>query len=204
MNILLTAFDPFGGASVNPAWEVVSRLKEDWGPHRLHKLLVPTVFGAAEELTNTEAARIGADAVICVGQAGGRFEVSFERVAVNLDDASIPDNQGNQPQDVPITPGGAPACFTNLPVKKMAEAVRMAGVPAAVSYTAGTFVCNHLFYRVMEEIAAHYPRRYGGFIHLPFLTSQTVFRSHTPSLSLETQILALETALTAFLSGETL
>ncbi len=199
MKILLTAFDPFGGASVNPAWEVVSRLKEDWSGHEIRKLLVPTVFGAAEALVNGMAAQWQADAVICVGQAGGRFEVCFERVAINLDDASIPDNEGNQPQDTSITPGGPNAYFTNLPVKKMAEAVRMAGVPAAVSDTAGTFVCNHLFYRVMEEIETHFPSRRGGFVHLPFLPSQVVYRSHTPSLSLESQVLALESALAEFL-----
>ena len=199
MKILLTAFDPFGGATVNPAWEVVSRLKEDWSVHTVKKLLVPTVFGEAEALVNGTAAQWGADAVICVGQAGGRFELTFERVAINMDDASIPDNAGNQPQDLSITPGGEGAYFSNLPIKKMAEAVRMAGIPASVSDTAGTFVCNHLFYRVMEEIAAHYPERKGGFIHLPFLPSQVVHRSHTPSLSLNDQIFGLETALSEFL-----
>ena len=199
MKILLTAFDPFGGASVNPAWEVVSRLKEDWNGHEIRKLLVPTVFGAAEALVNGMAAQWQADAVVCVGQAGGRYEVCFERVAINLDDASIPDNEGNQPRDASITPGGPNAYFTNLPVKKMAEAVRMAGVPAAVSDTAGTFVCNHLFYRVMEEIETHFPLRRGGFIHLPFLPAQVVYRSHMPSLALESQVLALETALAEFL-----
>ena len=94
MKILLTAFDPFGGATVNPAWEVVSRLKEDWSVHTVKKLLVPTVFGEAEALVNGTAAQWGADAVICVGQAGGRFEITFERVAINMDDASIPDNAG--------------------------------------------------------------------------------------------------------------
>ena len=161
MKILMTAFDPFGGSSINPAWEVVSRLRTDWNGAELKPLLVPTVFGEAETLANGEAARWGADVVICVGQAGGRFEISFERIAVNLDDASIPDNRGNQPQDMLITPGGQNAYFSNLPVKRMAEAVRQAGIPATVSDTAGTFVCNHLFYKVMEEIDRNYPSGWG-------------------------------------------
>ena len=194
MKILLTAFDPFGGSNVNPAWEVVSRIRQDWNGAEVKPLLVPTVFGEAETLVNGVAAQWEADAVICVGQAGGRFEISFERIAVNLDDASIPDNKGNQPQDQTISPGGQNAYFSNLPVKRLAEAVRNAGIPAAVSDTAGTFVCNHLFYCVMEEIHARYPQRLGGFVHLPFLPSQTVRRPHTPSMALEMQIAGLETA----------
>ena len=195
MKILMTAFDPFGGSSINPAWEVVSRLRTDWNGAELKPLLVPTVFGEAETLANGEAARWGADVVICVGQAGGRFVISFERIAVNLDDASIPDNRGNQPQDMLITPGGQNAYFSNLPVKRMAEAVRQAGIPATVSDTAGTFVCNHLFYKVMEEIDRNYPQRLGGFIHLPFLPSQVVRRTPTPSMALEIQVAGIEAAL---------
>lgn len=194
MKILLTAFDPFGGASINPAWEAVSRVADRIGPAEVHKLMVPTVFGKAENAVNSLADQLDADAVICVGQAGGCYEITLERIAVNFDDASIPDNEGNQPLDQRITPGGANAYFSSLPVKEITAALRKAGIPAALSLSAGTYVCNHLFYRVMEEIHLHHPERIGGFIHVPYLPEQTVSRSHTPSMSLDLMIRALETA----------
>ena len=185
MNILLTAFDPFGGASVNPAWEVVSRLKEDWGPHRLHKLLVPTVFGAAEELTNTEAARIGADAVICVGQAGGRAEITPEFVGINYANFRIPDNEGFQPLSVKLEKDGPDAYFATLPVQAMVDACKEKGVPANVSYSAGTYCCNEVLYELLYALDHRHPGVRGGFVHVPYLDSQAAnLKAGTPSMSL--------------------
>ena len=195
MKILLTAFDPFGGASINPAWEAVSRVADQIGSAEVHKLMVPTVFGKAEEKVNFLANSLDVDAVICVGQAGGCYEITLERVAVNLDDASIPDNEGNRPVDCPITPGGSNAYFATLPVKEIVASLRNAGIPAALSLSAGTYVCNHLFYRIMEEIHLHHSNRICGFMHVPFLPEQTVNRSRTPSMSLELMIRAIELAI---------
>ncbi len=194
MEILLTAFDPFGGASTNPSWQAVSRVREDWDGAHLTRLLVPTVFGEAERLVLKKAEEISADAILCVGQAGGRYGLSVERVAINLDDASIPDNRGNQPVDQPISSKGAPAYFATIPVKSVVSAIQQAGVPAELSYTAGTFVCNHLLYRVLEDSALSHPGRQGGFIHVPFLPEQVIRRSHTPSMALETITAGLEAA----------
>ena len=194
MKILLTAFDPFGGASVNPAWEAVSRVREELPGVMLRKLMVPTVFARSGALVNQTANGWGADAVICVGQAGGRFEITPERVAINLDDASVPDNAGDQPVDRPITPGGASAYFSTLPNKEIVAALRKAGIPSSLSNSAGTYVCNHLLYQVLEENALRHPGRLGGFLHLPFLPEQVVNRSHTPSMALGDMIRALEIA----------
>ena len=120
--------------------------------------------------------------------------MSVERVAINLDDASIPDNRGNQPVDQPISLKGAPAYFATIPVKPVVSAIQQAGVPAEISYTAGTFVCNHLLYRVLEDSALFHPGRQCGFIHVPFLPEQIIHRSHTPSMSLETITAGLEAA----------
>lgn len=197
MEILLTAFDPFGGAKINPAWEAVSRVRENWESGHVTRLLVPTVFGDAEKLVLETAEKISADVILCVGQAGGRYGISVERVALNLDDASIPDNRGNQPMDQRISDEGETAYLATIPVKKVVAAVQAAGVPAELSYTAGTFVCNHLLYRVLEDSARNHPDRLGGFLHVPFLPEQVAYRGHTPSMSLEVIIKGLEAAVQA-------
>lgn len=197
MKLLLTAFDPFGGEKVNPALEAVKRVscaKEDI---EIVKLEVPTVFGLSVN-TVLEAMRIHCpDAVLCVGQAGGRAEVTPERVAINVDDARIPDNNGNQPVDRVIREDGQPAYFATLPVKAMVAAIRAAGIPAALSNTAGTFVCNHLMYGVLYHIAREFPGMRGGFVHVPFIPEQTKGRENLPSLPLEDIVRALEAAIAA-------
>ena len=197
MKILLTAFDPFGGEPVNPAWEAVERVRAPEGTE-LVRLQVPTVFGASGDLVCAAMERERPDLVLCVGQAAGRAALTPERVAINLMDASIPDNAGAQPAEEPILPGGPAACFSNLPVKALAEAIRAAGVPAAVSNSAGTFVCNQLLYRVMDPVRKKYPTVRGGFIHVPCLPEQAerLGKEKTiPSLALEEIVRGLEAAL---------
>jgi pyroglutamyl-peptidase len=133
--------------------------------------------------------------VICVGQAGGRSQMSLERVAINVDDARIADNAGRQPIDQPIRSGGPAAYFSTLPIKGMAKAMRAAGIPAEVSQTAGTFVCNHVFYGLMDQLAAHAPAVRGGFIHIPYIPSQAARHPGQPSLALETLVEGLRIAL---------
>ena len=152
MKLLLTAFDPFGGESVNPALEAIRLVPDEVAGWEIAKLEVPTVFGASVDTVAQAIRRETPDAVLCIGQAGGRCDLTPERVAINIDDARIADNAGNQPIDAPIAKDGPAAYFATLPVKAMAAAIREAGLPASVSNTAGTFVCNHLMYRVLHHL----------------------------------------------------
>ena len=187
--LLVTGFDPFGGETVNPAWEAVRRLPDTIGPWKIHRLMVPTVFGLACETAAQEAERIGADAIVCVGQAGGRKAVTPEMIGVNLRFGSIADNAGNAPKDEPCVPGGPAAYFATLPVRAMAQAIQDAGIAGAVSYSAGAFVCNDLLYGLLHR----FPGKPVGFIHVPFLPQQA--KEGVPSMELEIIIRALESAI---------
>lgn len=198
MKLLLTGFDPFGGEAINPAWEAVKLVADKIGDVEVVKLQVPTVFNKSIALVAEAIEKEQPDAVLCIGQAGGRFDLTPERVAINVNDARIPDNEGNQPLDGPIFADGQTAYFTTLPIKAMVAAIREAGVPASVSNTAGTFVCNHLMYGVLYTLAKKYPGVKGGFMHVPFITSQVVNRATAaPSLSLETIAKGIEAAIKA-------
>jgi pyroglutamyl-peptidase len=195
--VLLTGFEPFGGETVNPSQEIARQLNGTVVcGHRVVGVLLPCVFGAA--LTELRRQLRAADPVlvVCVGQAGGRAEVTPERVAINVDDARIPDNAGRQPVDRPVVGGGPAAYWSTLPIKAVVQALRRRGIPAAVSQTAGTFVCNHVFYGLMHELRRRRAVR-GGFIHVPFLPEQA--KAGQPSLPFETMVdavtVALETAL---------
>ena len=194
MKILLTGFDPFGGEKINPAYEAVKKVRAPAGTE-VFRLEVPTVFGRSAELTAEKIREIRPDAVICVGQAGGRSAVTPERVAINLMDAGIPDNEGQMPEDEPVVPGGENALFSTLPVKKITKAIEDAGVPARLSNTAGTFVCNQLLYGVLHFCREHCPETRACFIHLPYLPEQTEKKTGVPSLPLEQMVTALEAAL---------
>lgn len=170
MKLLITGFEPFGGAKVNPSWEAVQALEDRIGPWELEKLLLPTVFGTAAERAIKKAEETGAKAVLCVGQAGGRSAVTPEMAALNLRYASIPDNGGNAPRDEPVVPGGPAAYFSTLPVRKMAQAISQTGLNGTVSYSAGVYVCNDLMYTLLHRFAASTVRV--GFIHVPYLPEQ--------------------------------
>ena len=197
MKILITAFEPFGGESVNPAQEAVALVKDEIAGARIVKCTVPVVFGKAIETVCSAIDRELPDAVLCIGQAGGRFHLTPERVAINVDDACIPDNEGNRPVDRPIAADGAPAYFATLPVKAMVEAIRKAGVPASLSNTAGTYVCNHLMYGVLHHLACFHPEIRGGFMHVPYLHEQVMDKPNTPSLSASEIAAGIEAALKA-------
>lgn len=202
MKLLLTAFDPFGGASVNPALEAVKLVADRVGDVEIVKLEVPTVFQKSVSAVTSAIAAECPDAVLCIGQAGGRYGLTPERVAINIDDASIPDNEGNQPIDLPIFEDGAPAYFSTLPIKAMVAAIREAGLPASVSNTAGTYVCNHLMYGVLYTLAKHYPGIRGGFMHVPFIPSQTLQRQ-APSMSQQDIARGIEAAIAAIAAHNT-
>ena len=205
--VLLTGFEPFGGETTNPSWRVAQALHgEVIAGAQVVAVQLPCVFGAALGALRAamEQHRAGLSLVLALGQAGGRCELTPERVAINVDDARIADNAGAQPVDAPIVPGGPAAYFSSLPIKAMVAALRAAGVPASVSQTAGTFVCNHVFYGLMlalsDTLRAHPAQRLrGGFVHLPLLPEQAAHLPGQPSMALATQIagvrLALSTAL---------
>lgn len=197
MKILLTAFDPFGEDKVNPALEAVKIVDTSKIDAEVIKLEVPTVFHKSIEKVQAAMRQHKPDVVLCIGQAGGRFALTPERVAINLDDARIKDNEGNQPVDVAIFPDGAPAYFSNLPIKAMVEYIKEAGLPASVSNTAGTFVCNHLMYGVLYTIAKEFPEARGGFMHVPFIPEQVVARNNTPAMALTDIAKGIEAGLKA-------
>lgn len=200
MKILLTAFDPFGGEKINPALEAVKLVADQVAGAAIVKLVVPTVFGKSVEVVREAMEREQPDVVLCIGQAGGRFDVTPERVAINVDDARIADNEGNQPMCTPIFADGEPAYFSTLPIKAMAQAIRDAGLPSSVSNSAGTFVCNHLMYGVLYHIAKTFPKMLGGFIHVPFIPEQVVTRTGAPYMALADITRALEAALSAIIA----
>ncbi len=188
--LLITGFDPFGGAAENPSWQAVEALPEEIGAYRLHKLPIPTIFGQAAQALLAEAARLKPEVILCIGLAAGRDAVTPERIAVNIRDARIPDNAGAQPRGEFIAPAGPAAYFATVPVEAMAQAIRQAGIPAAVSNTAGTFVCNDVLYSILHHHAGTGVRC--GFIHIPQTPAQG-----TPSLPLDQTIRALEAAIQA-------
>lgn len=201
MKILLTAFEPFGGDSVNPAQEAVALVANEIAGAQIVKIDVPVVFGKAIETVRAAMEKEQPDAVLCIGQAGGRVGLTPERVAINVDDGRIPDNEGNQPIDAPIFADGAPAYFATLPVKAMVAAIKEAGLPASLSNTAGTYVCNHLMYGVLYHIAKSYPAMRGGFMHVPFLHEQVINRPNTASLSKADIVRGIEAAITAIVQN---
>lgn len=193
--LLLTAFEPFGGDAINPSQEIVRRL-EGSRPD-VATLVLPCVFDDALSALDDALARHAPDVVIALGQAADRAEINVERIAVNLSDARIADNAGKQPIDSPVIADGPPAYFSTLPVKAIVAALNGAGIPAALSLSAGSFVCNHVFYGLAHRIAAGGGPRRGGFIHLPCLPEQAT--PGRPGMALETMLagvqLAVETTL---------
>ena len=194
--LLLTAFTPFDGEKINPALEAVKLVKDRIGNLLIVKLEVPTVFGKSIDTVRDAIEREKPDFVLSIGQAGGRAEITPERVAINLDDARIPDNEGNQPIDEPIFPDGENAYFSTLPVKAMVEAIRKEGLPSSLSNSAGTYVCNHLMYGVLYYLDKR-PGIKVGFIHVPYIPEQTKNKKEMPALELSEIVRGLEAAITA-------
>lgn len=200
MKVLVTGFDPFGGEPVNPAFEAVKLLPRKIAGADVDILEIPTVFHKSIEAIVKRAEETGADRILMVGQAGGRFEITVERVGINVDDARIPDNEGNRPIDVPIDPDGPAAYFSTLPVKAMTERIRSRGIPAKVSNTAGTFVCNHVLYGVLNALSKKNLPVKAGFIHVPYLPEQAAGKDSVPSMSAATIAAALEAAVEAMVT----
>lgn len=188
--MLITGFDPFGGAAVNPSWMAVEQLPDQIGDFILCKLEIPTVFALATRTVLTKAAEFQPDVILCIGQAGGRASVTPERIGVNIRDARIADNAGNQPRGEFVDAQGPAAYFSTVPVEKMAETIEKAGIPATVSNSAGAFVCNDTLYGLLHHYAGTAVRV--GFIHVPFVPEQA-----EPSMPLAQITAALELAIRA-------
>jgi pyroglutamyl-peptidase len=196
MKALVTGFEPFGGERVNPALEALGHLPPRLGAVLIATQVLPAVFGTALDALETAVRATAPDIVLCVGLAGGRAALSLERVAINIDDARIPDNKGRQPIDLPVVAGGPAAYFTTLPIKAAVAALREAGLPAIVSNSAGTFVCNHVFYGLMHLAATRRLDLRGGFLHVPYLPSQAARQDGAPSMALEDIARGIEIVLT--------
>lgn len=188
--LLITGFEPFGGETINPAWESVKALPDTLGNYTLYKREIPVLFGGAPGRVLEAAAEISPDGILCIGQAGGREAVTPERIAVNIRDAGIPDNGGMRPEGQRILEAGDAAYFATVPVEAMADAIRRAGLPGRVSNSAGTFVCNDTLYTLLHHFQGSAVRV--GFIHVPYLPEQG-----SPSLTLADTIKALEAAILA-------
>lgn len=192
--ILLTGFAPFNQDSTNPSWQAVRQFDGyktgDGSPIYVAEL--PCEFHGATRALIDQIEQHQCDVVICVGQAGGRAEISLERIAINIDDARIPDNRGQQPIDVPVAEDGPAAYFSTLPIKAIVHHLRQCGIPAHVSNTAGTYVCNHVFYGLMHYAAQHKKLHSAGFIHIPYLPQQAVAHADAPSMALDTLVTALK------------
>lgn len=202
MKILVTGFDPFGSDKINPAIEAVKRLPDTIKGAKIIKLEIPTVFNKSAQVVHQAIVKEQPDYVLNVGQAGGRSALTPERVAININDGRIPDNDGYQPLDEPIQPDGDTAYFTQLPIKAMAKAIRAAGLPAIVSNTAGTYVCNHIFYQVQYMRAKEFPKLKAGFIHIPFLPEQVITRTNQPSMALADIVKGLTAAIGAIVERD--
>ncbi len=201
--VLVAGFEPFENDPVNPAWEI-ARALDGWACEGavVQAVQLPCVFGRAIDTLDAALVGTAPRLVLCVGAAGGRTEISMERAALNVDDARIPDNAGYQPIDTEVVAGGPAAYFSTLPIKAMVRDMRAAGLPAAVSNTAGTFVCNHIFYALMHRLATQPALGHtrGGFVHVPYLPEQAASKPGVASMALAAQVeafrVAIRTALT--------
>ena len=188
--LLITGFDPFGGAQINPSWQAVQRLPAEIGTFAVRKLEIPTVFALATQRVLQEAAAFAPDVILCVGQAGGRAAVTPERIGVNIRDARISDNAGNQPRGEFVAPDGPAAYFSTVPVEKMVQAIEASGIKSTVSNSAGAFVCNDTLYGILHHFAGTRVRC--GFIHVPYIPQQG-----NPSMELEQIVSGLAAAIAA-------
>lgn len=201
--ILVTGFDPFGGEKINPALEVIKLLPDNILGNEIKVLEIPTVWRESIKKIEEEIKNFEPDFILSIGQAGGRTDISIERVAINIDDYRIEDNAGNQPIDEKIFEDGENAYFSTLPIKAIQNEILKHKIPASISNTAGTFVCNHVFYGVRYLIEKKYKDIKSGFIHIPYLPEQVLNKSDTGSMSLETILKAIQIAIQVIFENET-
>lgn len=202
MKVLVTGFDPFGGESVNPALESIKKLPKEIAGAEILTLEIPTVIGKSVDKIRAKVEEEKPDVVLSIGQAGGRPDLTVERIGINVDDCRIPDNEGNQPVDEPVAADGPAAYFVTIPIKAMVQKMQKNGYPASVSNTAGTFICNHVCYGVAHLAATKYPKMRTGFMHIPFLPEQVLDKRNMPSMSLETIVGGITCAIEAIVEND--
>ena len=203
MKALVTGFDAFGGDKLNPSTLAIRRLKRRMAGLTVQAVELPTSYGRSAIVLREAILKQRPDIVLGVGQAGGRSELCLERVAINVQDARIRDNDGKQPVDRPVVREGPAAYFATLPIKACVAEMRKAGLPAAVSNTAGTFVCNHIFYATMDMAEAHAMNYRGGFLHIPYLPEQAVRLGGAPSMALDDIVRGIEIVLAVSAARQT-
>lgn len=201
--VLITGFDPFGGESINPAYEAVKLLPDEISGAEIIKIEIPTVFQKGPDTVYKAMKEHQPDYVLCIGQAGGRSQMTPEWVGINFRNARIPDNDGNQPLQTPVVENGPEAYFTMLPVFSMVEKMKQNGIPASVSYTAGTYVCNDVMYSVLHYCHTDFENVCAGFMHVPFATEQTVNQAAgTPGMNLKDIAKGIELSIEAILEND--
>ena len=183
MKALVTGFDAFGGDKINPSSLAIRQLKRKLGGVAIHTTVLPTSYARSSIALRGAIHEVRPDIVLCVGQAGGRAELCLERIAINVQDARIKDNDGKQPVDRLVVRDGPAAHFATLPIKACVAAMRQAGLAATVSNTAGTFVCNHILYALMDIASRHPTPLRGGFLHVPYAPEQIAKVGTAPSMA---------------------
>lgn len=181
--VLITGFMPFGGEKINPSWQAVNQLPDTIGDAKIIKKQLPVSFKGSVDKLDSLIKQYNPDVIINVGEAGGRTGVSLERVAINVDDARIPDNDNYQPSNVKISKGGKNAYFTKLPIFQIEKNIKAQGIPVYISNSAGTYVCNHVMYHLLELLNKEYLNKKGGFIHVPYAPQQVVDKKDAPSMN---------------------
>jgi pyroglutamyl-peptidase len=202
VKLLITGFEPFGEDTVNPSYEVIRGISDKFKNDHIEIMQVPVVFRQSVEVVVEKIDELNPDVVLMFGQAGGRYDITIERIAINIDDAKIPDNSGMQPIDETIDAEGGAAYFATIPIKAITEGIKAVNVPASISNSAGTYVCNHLMYGVLRHIDKSKLNIKAGFIHIPFLMEQTLNRPNTPAMDLNTMIRAAEKAIEVIITTE--
>ncbi len=202
MKILVTGFDPFGGEKINPAIESVKLLPDVINGAQIIKLEIPTVVFKSLNKIKEAVKEHDPDVILSIGQAGGRPDITVERIGINMDDCRIPDNEGNQPIDTKVFEDGPDAYFSNLPIKAMVKNIQDAGIPASVSNTAGTFICNHVLYGVRHMCETEFKGKKSGFIHIPFMLEQVINKKNMPSMDITIIAKAIEKAVEAIIAND--
>ena len=192
MRVLITGFDKFGGESINPSNLCVNSLPDVIDNIEIKKITLPTVFKDSSRVLEENIDLFSPNIVICIGQAGGRSKITPERIAINIDDARIPDNIGNSPIDETIRKDGENAYFSTLPIKAIVDELNKNNIPSTISNTAGTFVCNHIMYESLYLTSTKYPNIKAGFIHIPYIEEQVLDKPNMPYMKKEDIIVALE------------
>lgn len=200
--ILVTGFDPFGGEKINPALEVIKLLPKEISGNKIEVIEIPTVYKKSIEKIEEAIKNFNPDFILSIGQAGGRADISIERVAINIDDFRIKDNEGNQPIDEKIFSDGENAYFSTLPIKAIKKKILEKKIPVSISNTAGTFVCNHVFYGARYLLEKKYSGKKSGFIHIPYLPEQVIDKTNVPSMNLNDILLAITTAIEVIFENE--